>query len=112
MGRPRELTCSRTSVAALYPWLKRGSPLSQIYYPALGAPLLALAARSAPPLVVFSALHRLGLLAPLVYSPYWLLGGISEVLGGAAWVVVGLLDHWQLVRSMAPRLDPAGAVAR
>jgi len=98
-------------------WLWRGGRLSQIHYLVLGAPLLGLVAAREPDMIVLSALFRLGLLPPGSYdysngySAYALYLGIAMVPCGAAWLVAGLLNHWQLVRTMGPLAGPAPELA-
>lgn len=78
-------------------WLWRGRRLSQSYHLALAVPLLGLAALGTS-LGYFARENGeipriLDLLLPALVYP-----GVALPLCGAAMVLAGLLDHWQLVR--------------
>jgi hypothetical protein len=84
-------------------WLWRGRRFSQSYYLVLGIPLLGLAAFGACLGPAMSALWHLGIariarffLLPLAYF------SLAMLLCGAAIVIAGLLDHWQIVRVLRP----------
>lgn len=78
-------------------WLWRGRRLSQSYHLALAVPLLGLAGLGTS--LGFLARESgeipriLDLFLPALVSP-----GVALPLCGAAMVLAGLLDHWQLVR--------------
>jgi hypothetical protein len=84
-------------------WFLRGRRLSQSYYLVLGAPLLGLGALGSCLGLVLPALWTRGgpqipnvILLALAYL--WM----AQILCGAATVIAGLLDHWQLVRVLRP----------
>jgi hypothetical protein len=88
------IVCVAWGCILLGSWLRRRCPALLGYYPIFGALLLGLAARS------FSF--------PLDSHPYFVIR--NEVASGAVLVVVGLLDHWQLVRALKPVADAERAV--
>ncbi len=85
-------------------WLWRGRRLSQSYYLGLGALLLGLGLLGSCLGGVLMALWALGIawILPnavlLALAHVW----IAEILCGAALVLAGLLDHWQLVQVLRP----------
>jgi hypothetical protein len=82
-------------------WFRRGRRLSQGHYLALGLLLLGLAALGASQGYVLQALFDQGIariaqvFVPALGSP-----PITLVLCGGAFVLAGLLDHWQLVHAL------------
>lgn len=84
-------------------WLWRGRRFSQIYYLALGIPLLGLAAFGACLGLAVSALWYLGIAGVarfvLLALAYF---SMALILCGTAMVLAGLLDHWQIVRVLRP----------
>lgn len=85
-------------------WFWRGRSLSQSYYLGLGAALLGLGLLGSCLGGVLTALWALGIAwilpnAVLVALAHvW----IAQILCGAAMAIAGLLDHWQLVRTLKP----------
>lgn len=84
-------------------WLWRERRLSQIYYLALGLPLLGLAVFGACLGPAMSALWHLGI---TVSSRFVLLSlayfSLAMLVCGSAMVITGLLDHWQIARVLRP----------
>lgn len=113
-GGPRELTLEAL-VSTLYfvygslllgTWLWRGRRLSQVHYLGLGLPLLGLAALGVALGLVLPALWDLGISGiARFFVPALGSMAIAQILCGAAFVLAGLLDHWQLVRALG---QPAG----
>lgn len=83
-------------------WLWRERRSSQSYYLALGIPLLGLSALGAS--LGFFYLSP-GRLAPIVafFEPVVLHLWLALFLCGSSMILVGLLDHWQLVRTLGPK---------
>jgi hypothetical protein len=82
-------------------WLWRGRRLSQGYHLVLGLVLVGLATVGAGLGYVLQALfdREIGWIAQVFVPPLGSLP-ITLVLCGAAFVLAGLLDHWQLVRAL------------
>ncbi len=78
-------------------WLWRGRRLSQGYHLALAVPLLGLAALGTSLGFLARADGEIPRLLDLLL-PALLYPGVALPLCGAAMVLAGLLDHWQLVR--------------
>ncbi len=74
--------------ALLLTWLYLEQRVSEIHHLILGLLLLGLAAPVHSPSGFF--------------RPELARSGMPQLLGGAAWVLAGLLDHWQLVRALPP----------
>ncbi len=88
-------------------WLRRERRLSQLHYLLLGTLLLALAFLGASLGLVLPALWQLGIarigrifLPPVAHL--WM----ALILCGAALTLSGLLDHWQLVRTLGRPAAP------
>jgi hypothetical protein len=89
-------------------WLWRGRGFSQGYYLVLGILLLALAAFGAALGLALPAMWDLGVASAARYvlpalASLWK----AHLLCGAALVLVGLLDHWQIVRVLRPVKEEA-----
>jgi hypothetical protein len=90
-------------------WLRREHRLSQSHYLVLGALLLALALFGASLGFVTPALWKLGIarIEAFVLPPVahlWM----ALILCGAALILAGLLDHWQLARVLGrPAEEPS-----
>jgi hypothetical protein len=90
-------------------WVRRERRLSQIHYLVFGALLLALALTGASLGLLLPALWQLGItrlgevfLPPVAHL--WM----TLLLCGAAFTLSGLLDHWQLVRTLGhPAEEPS-----
>ncbi|MFY9820691.1 MAG: hypothetical protein WAM82_04865 [Thermoanaerobaculia bacterium] len=82
-------------------WLWRGRRLSQSFYLVIGLLLLGLATLGASLGYVLQSLFDRGIarIAQVFVPPLSSLP-ITLVLCGAAFVLAGLLDHWQLVRAL------------
>lgn len=87
-------------------WLRRGRRLSQGYNLGLGLLLLGLATVGASLGYVLQALFDRGIpriaqaFVPALVSP-----SIALALCGGAFVLAGLLDHWQLVRALGSPVE-------
>ncbi|HEX6900662.1 MAG TPA: hypothetical protein VF789_13135 [Thermoanaerobaculia bacterium] len=80
-------------------WLWRGRRLSQGYHLALAVPLLGLAAFGTSLGFFARADGEIPRLLDLVL-PALVYPGVALSLCGAAMILAGLLDHWQLVRAL------------
>lgn len=96
--------CALLGAALLSDWFLKGRPRSQSYYLVLGAPLLGLGMLGSCLGLVLPALWDLGItriipnVVLLALAHFWM----AQLLCGAAMVIAGLLDHWQLVRVLKP----------
>lgn len=84
-------------------WLWRERRLSQSYYLVLGILLLGLAALGIFLRPVLPTLRDLGLAG--LFLPMWVSLSLADLLCGTLLVVVGLLDHLQLVRVLRPAME-------
>lgn len=82
-------------------WLWRGRRLSQSHHLAPAVLLLGLSAFGTS---LGYLARKDGAIPPLIDSllPALVYSGIAVLLCGSAMVLAGLLDHWQLVRALAP----------
>jgi hypothetical protein len=84
-------------VVLFWRWSRLEMMVAQLYYPVLGALLLAVAAFGSAGVALVPVLGRVE-------------GG--ALLVGGAWIVAGLLDHWTLERVLRPAGARRGLFAR
>jgi hypothetical protein len=88
-------------------WLRRERRLSQLHYLLLGTLLLALAFLGASLGFVLPALWKLGIARlGAVFLPPVAHLSMALILCGTALTLSGLLDHWQLVRTLGHPAAP------
>ena len=91
-----------SGLAFLSLWLWRGRRVSQGYLLALAIPLLGLAALGVSLGFGGPSIRMLSRLPLLAVAYMWM----AQILCGAAMLLAGLLDHWQLVRTLRHPLTP------
>lgn len=93
LASPVRLQYLSCGLILLSSWISMEHRLVQGYHLVLGALLLGLAAPGELPFQILPA--------SLLLHP-----GTDRILSGSAMIVAGLLDHWQLVRTLQPLPEP------